>query len=175
MRCLIVALSVPVCGLIGDESSELCTCNGYLYPCETWTHQWEYRPLSLGAPFVLRSRFAGKSRTRIKACLLTISDRASQGVYEDLSGPAMREFLESKARKYSVATSLPCACFSPMCEIVGRDARPPPLTLRHSSPLGYCSENIRGTGWALFLGLVPLPRVVSGMCCRLSVPLVFDC
>ncbi|CAN0529083.1 unnamed protein product, partial [Ectocarpus sp. 12 AP-2014] len=32
----------------------------------------------------------------VNACLLTVSDRASQGVYEDLSGPAMRQVLENK-------------------------------------------------------------------------------
>lgn len=32
----------------------------------------------------------------MSACLLTVSDRASQGVYEDLSGPAMRDFLANK-------------------------------------------------------------------------------
>lgn len=37
-------------------------------------------------------------RTHVKACLLTVSDRASQGVYEDLSGPAMKEFLANKVR-----------------------------------------------------------------------------
>ncbi|CAM9943975.1 unnamed protein product, partial [Choristocarpus tenellus] len=36
-------------------------------------------------------------KTKISACLLTVSDRASQGVYEDLSGPAMREFLGKEA------------------------------------------------------------------------------
>ncbi|CBN76716.1 conserved unknown protein [Ectocarpus siliculosus] len=36
-------------------------------------------------------------RTHVNACLLTVSDRASQGVYEDLSGPAMRQVLENKA------------------------------------------------------------------------------
>lgn len=36
---------------------------------------------------------SGSCRTHINVCLLTVSDRASQGVYEDLSGPAMREFL----------------------------------------------------------------------------------
>lgn len=47
--------------------------------------------------FPARTR-EGASRTHVKACLLTVSDRASQGVYEDLSGPAMREFLENKVK-----------------------------------------------------------------------------
>lgn len=34
----------------------------------------------------------------MNACLLTVSDRASKGVYDDLSGPAMRQFLENKVR-----------------------------------------------------------------------------
>ncbi|CAM9235871.1 unnamed protein product [Ectocarpus sp. 4 AP-2014] len=39
---------------------------------------------------------SGARRTHVNACLLTVSDRASQGVYEDLSGPAMRQVLENK-------------------------------------------------------------------------------
>ena len=31
-------------------------------------------------------------------CLLTVSDRASQGVYKDLSGPAMRKLLTDEVR-----------------------------------------------------------------------------
>lgn len=42
--------------------------------------------------------YAGARRTHVNACLLTVSDRASQGVYEDLSGPAMRQVLENKVR-----------------------------------------------------------------------------
>ena len=34
----------------------------------------------------------------MNACLLTVSDRAAQGLYDDLSGPAMREFLANKVR-----------------------------------------------------------------------------
>lgn len=48
------------------------------------------------SPFLPRE---GKSRTHVRACLLTVSDRASQGVYDDLSGPAMRQFLENKVRR----------------------------------------------------------------------------
>lgn len=45
-------------------------------------------------------------KTEIKVGLLTISDRASSGEYEDLGGPAMREWIES-------------AVLSP-CEIIGK-------------------------------------------------------
>lgn len=39
-----------------------------------------------------------RARTHVNACLLTVSDRAAQGLYDDLSGPAMREFLANKVR-----------------------------------------------------------------------------
>lgn len=40
----------------------------------------------------------GAPTTHITVCLLTVSDRASQGVYKDLSGPAMRKLLTDEAR-----------------------------------------------------------------------------
>ncbi|CAM9193389.1 unnamed protein product [Scytosiphon promiscuus] len=48
---------------------------------------------------------AGARRTHVKACLLTVSDRASQGVYDDLSGPAMRQFLENKDLPFDVTVA----------------------------------------------------------------------
>ncbi|CAM9122404.1 unnamed protein product [Pylaiella littoralis] len=44
----------------------------------------------------------GACRTHVNACLLTVSDRASRGVYDDLSGPAMRQFLANKELPFDV-------------------------------------------------------------------------
>lgn len=44
----------------------------------------------------------GAATTHVTVCLLTVSDRASQGVYEDLSGPAMRKLLTDEPKPYDV-------------------------------------------------------------------------
>ena len=43
----------------------------------------------------------------IKAAVLTVSDRAFQGIYEDESGPALREFVLKKGWRVAVEAIVP--------------------------------------------------------------------
>lgn len=59
----------------------------------------------------------------MNVCLLTVSDRASQGLYEDLSGPAMRQFMGKKASLGWLALPLPPFFFLPVAAMLNLPCR----------------------------------------------------